>query len=188
MAQPSTTSREQAGDSSSTATVTPSASTQQPLAQTSTTTPSSTISRFFQRTQSITLNYASDMDEDSEVVTTNSSFNRSIMEEIPLAQQPHLLEPFLKKEEQAATIASRRRQSSCYKLPLSYSRSGIARLYVCIHMCAVCVRVCIGCVGVCVQVCGCVYIHAQMTHAHTHSHMAHTISTFACTHALGICN
>ena len=155
MAQPSATSREQAGDSSSTATVTPSASTQQPLAQTSTTTPSSTISRFFQRTQSITLNYANDMDDDSEVVTTNSSFNRSIMEEIPLAQQPHLLEPFLKKEEQAATIASRRRQSSCYKLPLSYSRSGIARLYVCIHVC-----VCVSALGVSalgVSVCLCVY-------------------------------
>ena len=116
-----------AGENNSVAMVTPS-SNEQPLPQTSTSTSSSTISRFFQRTQSITLNYASDVDEESEVIPANSSFNRSIMEEIPLAQQPHLLEPFLKKEEQAATIASRRRQSGCVKLPLSYSRSGIGRL------------------------------------------------------------
>ena len=110
-------------------------SDEQPPPQSSMATPNSTISRFFQRTQSITLNYADDVDEHSEVVTANSSFNRSIMEEIPLAQQPHLLEPFLKKEEQAATFASRRRQSSCYKLPLSYSRSSITgRLIVTIKM------------------------------------------------------
>ena len=109
-------------DNGSTATV-PSPSNTQSLPQSSMATPNSTISRFFQRTQSITLNYPGD-DDDGEMVATNSSFDRSIMEEIPLAQQPHLLEPFLKKEEQAATIASRRRQSSAYKLPLSYSRSG----------------------------------------------------------------
>ena len=129
-AQSYSTAVEDCAGSNSTATVT-SSSSEQPPAQSSVATPNSTISRFFQRTQSITLNYADDNDEQSEVVTANSSFNRSIMEEIPLAQQPHLLEPFLKKEEQAATVASRRRQSSCYKLPLSYSRSGsIGRLIV----------------------------------------------------------
>ena len=90
----------------------------------STTTPSSTISRFFQRTQSITLNYSSEADE-SQLLASNS-FNLSVAEEIPLAQQPHLLEPFLKKEETAA-INSRRRQSGNVKLPLSFSKSASKR-------------------------------------------------------------
>ena len=86
----------------------------------STTTPSSTISRFFQRTQSITLSYSNEADE-SQLLASNS-FNLSVAEEIPLAQQPHLLEPFLKKEEQTAAINSRRRQSDNVKLPLSFSK------------------------------------------------------------------
>ena len=126
--QPLTTSTTREDITSSSAAMVTTPFNEQPLPQASTATSSSAISRFFQRTQSITLNYSNDIDEDSEVMAANSSFDRSIVEEIPLAQQPHLLEPFLKKEEQAATIASRRRQSSNYKLPLSFSRSGIARL------------------------------------------------------------
>ena len=86
----------------------------------STTTPSSTINRFFQRTQSITLSYSNEADE-SQLLASNS-FNLSVAEEIPLAQQPHLLEPFLKKEKQTAAINSRRRQSDNVKLPLSFSK------------------------------------------------------------------
>jgi len=109
-----TTSEAAVEEQSSPGTFLSPSTTQQP----STTTPNSTISRFFQRTQSITLNYNNEADE-----LASNSFNLSVAEEIPLAQQPHLLEPFLKKEEQTAAINSRRRQPGNIKLPLSFSNN-----------------------------------------------------------------